>query len=471
MCGIPLLVNSVPTFIKVAKSTGTSPVLNAIVKQTFFKHFCGGEDLKEVVPTMKKLAQSNVGSILDLAIEADLDAIDLSGVQAQQATMQMVNSLKECIDIASHQPESFIAVKVTALAPPSLLQSWSNTLTALRVAFDEISDVNGNVSLIQFQQLEKVFPGLKKLDLANLFLTNDINRSGTLSFSDVTAIFSLYKIENCRALVEQDSKSRGVSQKDLDTAALVIEEIKKLCDYAQQKKVKLMMDAEQTYFQPAIDDIVIGLARLYNARLSSDGPFKEPLVFNTYQMYLVDALDRLKADVNRAAQKGYSFGIKLVRGAYMVSERERAMRLGIKSPIHPTIEETHKAYNAALEFIIERQSKLPKTQDTVRGLSLVVASHNHRSIDFTCELMEKYGIPRQGGFVSFGQLLGMQDGVTGHLASTGFKALKYVPYGPVPVVIPYLHRRAQENAAMIEAMSMDKAAIKKELRLRGFSFL
>jgi hypothetical protein len=411
---------------------------------------------------MKKLAQSNVGSILDLAIEADLDAADLSGIEAQKATIQMVNSLKECIDIASHQPESFIAVKVTALSPPSLLQSWSTTLVKLRDAFDQLS-LQGNMSLIQFTQLSKTFPGLKKLDLAQIFQKNDLNNSGLLSYSDVTAIFSLYNIEYCRALVD----TTGISNKDLDTAALIIPEIKNLCDYAQKKKVKLMMDAEQTYFQPAIDDIVIGLARLYNSKLASTGAWKEPLVFNTYQMYLVDSLDRLKADVERAAQKGYSFGIKLVRGAYMVSERERAMRLGIKSPIHPNIEETHKAYNQALEFVIERQSKI--TNEHVRGLSLVVASHNHRSIDFTCELMEKYQIPRNAGFVSFGQLLGMQDGVTGHLASSGFKALKYVPYGPVPVVIPYLHRRAQENATMMEAMSSDKTAIKNELRLRGFS--
>jgi proline dehydrogenase len=154
----------------------------------------------------------------------------------------------------------------------------------------------------------------------------------------------------------------------------------------------------------------------------------------------------------------------------MVSERERAIRLGIPSPIHPNIDETHKAYNAALEYVIEKQSLFHKSPESVRGLCLVVASHNHHSIENTCELMGKYGIPRNAGWVSFGQLLGMQDGVTGHLASNGFKALKYVPYGPVPVVIPYLHRRAQENGAMVEAMSSDKQAIKKEIKIRlGFN--
>jgi proline dehydrogenase len=318
----------------------------------------GGEKLGEVVPTMKKLAQSNVGSILDLAIEADLDAVDLSGVDAQKATIQMVNSLKECIDIASHQPESFIAVKITALAPPSLLQAWSTTLLELRKAFAKVSQ-DDNLSLDQFTKLSETFPGLKKLDLGHIFRNNDLNNSGTLSYSDLTAIFSLFNIEYCRALIggNNTTNDRKVIDKDLDTAALIIPEIKKLCEYAQLKKVKLMMDAEQTYFQPAIDDIVIGLARTFNSKLNSEASRKEPLIFNTYQMYLVDSLDRLKADVFRASQKGYSFGIKLVRGAYMVSERERAMHRGSTSPIHPNIEETHKAYNSAVEFIVKSTQK------------------------------------------------------------------------------------------------------------------
>lgn len=112
MCAIPPLVKGFPLMVKLAKKTGTSPLLNTVVKKTFFKHFCGGEDLKEVVPTMNKLAKSNIGSILDLAIEADLDAANLTGIDAQKQAAQMAESLKQCIDIAAHQPESFIAVKV-----------------------------------------------------------------------------------------------------------------------------------------------------------------------------------------------------------------------------------------------------------------------------------------------------------------------------------------------------------------------
>ncbi|KAI8894889.1 FAD-linked oxidoreductase-like protein [Globomyces pollinis-pini] len=150
----------------------------------------------------------------------------------------------------------------------------------------------------------------------------------------------------------------------------------------------------------------------------------------------------------------------------MVSERELAMRLGYPSPIHPDIESTHAAYNAGVEFVIEQQAQYPRQNDSIKALALVVASHNNHSVDYTCGLMEKYGIPRSGGWVAFGQLMGMRDGTAYRLAGNGFKALKIVPYGPVEVAIAYLHRRAQENAAMIGAMKKDMNAIASELKFR-----
>lgn len=138
------------------------------------------------------------------------------------------------------------------MVPPSLLQSWSLTLENLYTAFQKIADENGNVNVEQFAKLQDYFPELKKLNITKLFKDNDLNSSGTLSYSDVTAIFSLYSIENCRALICPDIP-KSLTNADLDTASLVIKEIKTLCEYAQTKKVKLMMDAEQTYFQPAIE--------------------------------------------------------------------------------------------------------------------------------------------------------------------------------------------------------------------------
>ena len=126
------------------------------------------------------------------------------------------------------------------MVPPSLLQSWSLTLENLYTAFQKIADENGNVNVEQFAKLQDYFPELKKLNITKLFKDNDLNSSGTLSYSDVTAIFSLYSIENCRALICPDIP-KSLTNADLDTASLVIKEIKTLCEYAQTKKVKLMM--------------------------------------------------------------------------------------------------------------------------------------------------------------------------------------------------------------------------------------
>lgn len=345
--------------------------------------------------------------------------------------------------------------------------SWSTTLEVLHESFYKVADLEGNVDLKAFETLSATFPGLKNIKMAQIFKANDLNASGKLSYSDVTSIFSLFNIDNCRALVTE-SIPKSITNSSLDTAALVLKEIRILCEYAEEKKVKLMMDAEQNYFQPAIDDIAIGLCRTYNSRLDSTGGMRSPLIYNTYQMYLSSSLGRLKADVNRAAQKGYSFGLKLVRGAYMVQERELALQQNRPSPINPSIEATHKAYNDAVTFLIEQQALMPRVKDAIVGLSFVVASHNHDSINMTCNLMERHGVPRAGGWVNFGQLLGMQDGMTHTLATGGYRALKYVPYGPIEVAIAYLHRRAQENMTMVKAMGKDKDAIKSELRKRVF---
>lgn len=223
-------------------------------------------------------------------------------------------------------------------------------------------------------------------------------------------------------------------------------------------------------------------------------------MYNTYQMYLRDAKDRIKVDVERAGRGGYAFGIKVVRGAYMSSERERAVEFGYEDPIHPTIEDTHSAYDGAVTFLAEKVAGL--RADTtitttggpdIRPLSFVIASHNRRSVELGMECMERFGVPRGEGSVAFAQLMGMKDKMTFGLAKAGYKAYKvcfccllslaclwnwllisdlfhqqYIPYGPISVTIPYLQRRAQENAGMLSggAVAEDKNGLVEELKKR-----
>ncbi|KAJ3291552.1 hypothetical protein HK104_005976 [Borealophlyctis nickersoniae] len=238
-----------------------------------------------------------------------------------------------------------------------------------------------------------------------------------------------------------------------------------------------MIDAEQTYFQPAIDDLALYICWKFNPPLPGRGVNesgrKGPIAYNTYQMYLKDARRRLEIDVERAERGGYAFGVKLVRGAYMQSERELANEWDhLTDPIQPSLEATHEAYNSAVEFLAEKISVI-KAADAdaggdVRPLSFVVASHNKESVKRAKEAMEKFGIQRGEGSVAFAQLMGMKDPTTFGLAADGYKAYKYIPYGPISVTIPYLHRRAQENSAVLGggATEEDKAGLLVELRRR-----
>ncbi|KAJ3299972.1 hypothetical protein HDU76_006185 [Blyttiomyces sp. JEL0837] len=180
-------------------------------------------------------------------------------------------------------------------------------------------------------------------------------------------------------------------------------------------------------------------------------------------MYLKDSLDRLKTDLDRFERNGKSFGLKIVRGAYMVSERERATEMSYPSPIHENLADTHKSYNSAIDLLISTAAKSgPKS----KSLQFIVASHNKDSVQRAVARMGEIGIKGDSGEVGFAQLMGMQDGTTFALAENGFKAYKYIPYGPIDVTIPYLLRRAQENSAVLGGVAEDKKNLSEEIALR-----
>ncbi|KAJ8326373.1 proline dehydrogenase [Batrachochytrium dendrobatidis] len=479
MCTMPGLVNAAPSMIETAHKLGVSAPLNALIKATFFKHFCGGENLNEVLPTMHAFQTAGIGSILDLAIEADLNAVSLSGAAAHDYAKNMVTNMKQSIDIASHQPESFIAVKITALFPPVLLQRWSNSLIHLKDAFCAAdTDKDGLIDMKQFDSLKTTFPKLSEQS-THLFAAMDTDQDGKVDWMDLATAFSLLNVSNSRLLVVDQPTNKSsqlenqpATMDDCDTAELVMHEVDQLCEYTQLKNVKIMMDAEQTYFQPAIDNIVLGLCRKWNPSTIKQmteseraAGSKGPLIFNTYQMYLCDAYSRLERDLNHSARMGYSFGVKLVRGAYMVSERERAAELGIKDPIQPTILDTHANYNRGVAFLIEK-IKLAATNGSIKPISLVIASHNKDSVRAATKLMAKHGIAPNDGCIAFAQLMGMQDGTAYALVSHGFKTYKYIPYGPIEVTVPYLQRRAQENSSVIGGVGEDRRNVLSELKIR-----
>jgi proline dehydrogenase len=211
-----------------------------------------------------------------------------------------------------------------------------------------------------------------------------------------------------------------------------------------------MVDAEQTWVQPAIDVCVQTAQKLYNK-----GPV---VVYNTMQAYLTDSASRLDLELQRGSVYGYNVGIKLVRGAYMVTETALASKLGYKRPIHDTVQATHDTYNALARKLI----------DGVRTgtVNAVLATHNEASVQQAVEYMEACGVGKRDG-VSFGQLLGMCDHVSFPLGAAGYDSLKVVPYGPIRVVLPYLVRRAQENSDVLGRAGFETRLIKTTLKTRA----
>ena len=190
---------------------------------------------------------------------------------------------------------------------------------------------------------------------------------------------------------------------------------------------RLLMDAEQSRVQPAIDNLVLDLQRTFNAPTTANNTI--PIVYNTYQCYLTDSLERLQWDIQRAERFEYAFGAKLVRGAYMESERQEATSIGRDSPIHATKEATDACYDAAVDYMLQ------KVASNNTSMELMLATHNQESIETAIQGMNRHGIDRRNPSVSFGQLLGMMDNLTFGLGRHGYRAYKYVPYGEVKMVM------------------------------------
>lgn len=212
--------------------------------------------------------------------------------------------------------------------------------------------------------------------------------------------------------------------------------------------IPVLIDAEDSWIQGPIDQLANEMMARYNV--------EKAIVFNTYQLYLQAGLTKLREAFHLAAMHNYFLGVKLVRGAYMEKERARAMREGYSDPIHPNKEATDAAFNQALTFCIDNKQRI----------SVVCGSHNEYSNQFLTVIMEKHSMQPGDSRVWFAQLLGMSDNISFNLAKAGYNVAKYVPYGPVEAVMPYLLRRAAENTSVSGQSSRELSLIRKELARR-----
>ena len=222
----------------------------------------------------------------------------------------------------------------------------------------------------------------------------------------------------------------------------------RICRHAFENNVRLFIDSEESWYQDVVDELVYEMMLRYN--------IDKPIVFNTFQMYRHEMLENLKKAFKKSIEEKFYMGAKLVRGAYMEKERKRAVEKGYQDPINATKVMTDQAFNDALEFCIQN----------INHISVCCGSHNEASNYHMIRLIEKYGLSKNDERIFSAQLFGMSDHISYNLASAGYNITKYVPYGPVEKVIPYLIRRAEENSAIAGQSSRELQLIKKEINRR-----
>ena len=395
-CRFRWLVRNADTILAYSKAIFGSTILNTIIEKTFYKQFVGGADAEQLRPLLTRLASHGVGAVLDYAAEDDKKDEDDTPASRQPPTDtviartyayedeavcdQRLETFLKSIEAAERATpagqQGFTAVKVTALGPPALLERVSMAILAVQNLFESFDeDKDGTVSAEEFarvhhrlfQEHQPVSEGLEGADATDPFSYDwlDTDKDGRV---DYVAFTKRVTLEDAAQIARRLREKNGpfaeaaLSSEELKLLDAMIRRVDILVEAAASKGVRLMIDAEHSYFQPAIDSVTAALQRKYNRT--------EALVYGTYQCYLKDVHNRIAVDLERARRDGYYFGAKLVRGAYMELERKRAADLGMPSPIWDTIEDTHAAYDGAVA------SLLPVVRD--EGAEIMVATHNQR---------------------------------------------------------------------------------------------
>ena len=262
------------------------------------------------------------------------------------------------------------------------------------------------------------------------------------------AVFKVTGVAQTSILRKANSGTEDLSEADRKGLAIAMQRVDEICKAAYEANVPVFIDAEDSWFQDCIDRIVNAMMSKYNK--------EKALIFNTLQMYRHDRLAFLKKTHLEAVAGPYFVGIKMVRGAYMEKEREVAAKEGYPSPIHATKADTDKDYDLGLAYIVEH----------IEQFALCAGTHNEQSSLRLVELMKEKGLNPKDPRLFFAQLLGMSDHISFNVAHEGYNVAKYVPYGPVKEVMPYLLRRAQENTSVAGQMGRELSLIVKEKKRR-----
>ncbi|KAJ0846422.1 putative proline dehydrogenase [Helianthus annuus] len=375
-------------------------VVLTTIKHTAYNHFVAGADTVETGQTVRRLWESGLRGIVDYGLEHAND-----NESCDKATQQLIKTAESTQSLPPSSV-SFVAVKVTAVCPVYLLRRVSDLL---RWEYK-----NSSFKLPWKQQTLPIF-------------------------SETSPFYHT---------LQQPAPLTAEEERDLE---LAYKRLQSVCDKSFESNVPVVIDAEDTFIQPAIDYMTYWASFKYNKS-------KTPVVYGTVQAYLKDAGERMFLAKKAADKAGLPVGFKLVRGAYMSSENKLAHSLGVESPIHNTTNDTHNCYNGCAAFMLDEISTRPG--------GLILATHNLESAKLAAQKAREHGITKDSQKLEFASLYGMSEAMTFGLRNAGFGVSKYLPFGPVDQVMPYLLRRAEENKGMLSSSNLDRQLMTKELKRR-----
>ncbi|XP_049878901.1 proline dehydrogenase 1, mitochondrial isoform X2 [Pectinophora gossypiella] len=503
ICSINWVVENNDMLMKRLRQVVGQRLFEMIMKATFYGQFVAGEDQDKIRPTIDRLRSFGVKSILDYSVEEDLSQEEAEKREVSASTSSCGDNREEgylkqfhveqrfadrrykvtsartyfyineaaceknmeaflrSIDAVHNATKStgLMAVKLTALGRPQLLLQLSEVIMRARNYMQQVGGGTGNVlthhkTIEDFQRYfgehknkPEVQEFMKQITsdnrgIVHLFpwsniLDEDMNLSDTFRVPDP-------KSGQMRRLISQISKQEEAQFRNM------LRRLNTVIQAANEVDVRIMVDAEQTYFQPAISRITLEMMRRYNK--------DKFLVFNTYQTYLKNTYNEIVTDLEQAQRQNFYWAAKCVRGAYIEQERARAAAMGYEDPTCENMEATTASYHKCLKEILSR------VRGEMKGkVGIMVASHNEDTVRYAIQLMKEYDIKPEDRVVCFGQLLGMCDHVTFPLGQAGYSAYKYVPYGPVLEVLPYLSRRANENRGFLVKIKKEKGLLLKEI--------
>lgn len=294
---------------------------------------------------------------------------------------------------------------------------------------------------VEGEESEQAFEGTFNELIRSIRFANDYRKEIPFSVFKVTGIgrFDLLaKINNKETLNESEKQEYQ----------RVLDRVNKICSLCHELKIKVLIDAEHSWIQDVIDEMATDMMSKYNK--------EDVIIYNTYQLYRHDKLEYLIKDVEKGKAEGYLIGAKLVRGAYMEIERERAAEKGYPSPIQKDKASSDSDYNKGVLYCL----------DNLDSIGFMAGTHNEDSSLLLANEITKRGLNPGDDRIYFAQLLGMSDNLTYNLAAHGYNVAKYMPYGPVKAVMPYLFRRAQENTSVAGQTSRELTLLTREMKRR-----